>query len=54
LPNIIPHFVLLALGLRIIMIEKKYFELSLLAFLVLMILYWVYEVFDIIIPRFYL
>ena len=54
LPNIIPHFVLLALGLKIIMIEKKYFEFSLFAFLVLMILYWTYGVVDVIIPRFYL
>ncbi len=61
LPNIVPHFVLLAMGLKVITgffkskrLREKYFELSLLMFLVLMILYWSYEVFDVIIPRFYL
>ena len=61
LPNIVPHFVLLAMGLKSIwgflknkQLREKYFELSLLMFLVLMILYWSYEVFSIIIPRFYL
>jgi len=61
LPNIVPHFVLLAMGLKIVTgffrsraMRTKYFELSLLGFLALMILYWCYEVFDIIIPRFYL
>ncbi len=61
LPNIVPHFVLLAMGLKVITeffkskrLREKYFELSLLAFLVLMVLYWSYEVVDIIIPRFYL
>ncbi len=61
LPNIVPHFVLLAMGLKSILgflksrkLQEKYFELSLLMFLVLMILYWSYEVFNIIIPRFYL
>ncbi len=61
LPNIVPHFVLLAMGLKIVTgffgnkkIREKYFEFSLLVFLILMILYWCYEVFDIIIPRFYL
>ena len=61
LPNIVPHFVLLAMGLKIITgffrsktVRTKYFELSLLGFLVLMVLYWCYEVFDVIIPRFYL
>jgi hypothetical protein len=61
LPNIVPHFVLLAFGLKIVAhlfrstkIKRKYFDLSLLAFMILMILYWSYEVFDIIIPRFYL
>lgn len=61
LPNIVPHFVLLALGLKIVtgffeskQLRRKYFDLSLLALMVLMILYWSYEVFDIIIPRFYL
>jgi len=62
LPNIIPHFVLLALGLKVVMagfskrkiMQRRYFEWSLLGFLVLMMLYWTYEVVDIIIPRFYL
>jgi hypothetical protein len=62
LPNIVPHFVLLSLGLKVVMagfskrkiMQRKYFEWSLLGFLVLMMLYWTYEVVDIIIPRFYL
>ncbi len=62
LPNIVPHFVLLALGLKVPAIifsknktiQRKYFEGSLLGFLILMILYWTYEVVNIIIPRFYL
>ena len=61
LPNVVPHFILLALGLKVITgffglnkFAKRYFELSLLLFLIIMILYWSYEVFDIIIPRFYL
>ncbi len=61
LPNIVPHFVLLAMGLKIVTgffkskrLRERYFELSLLVFLVLMILYWSYEVFDVVIPRFYL
>ncbi len=61
LPSIVPHFVLLAMGLKSVWgflknkrLREKYFELSLLAFLVLMILYWSYEVADVIIPRFYL
>jgi hypothetical protein len=61
LPNIVPHFVLLAFGLKVVThlfrstkIKRKYFDLSLLAFMILMILYWSYEIFDIIIPRFYL
>ncbi len=54
LPNIVPHFVLLAMGLKIVTgfskskkMRNKYFELSLLGFLILMILYWCYEVFDV-------
>ena len=61
LPNIVPHFVLLTMGLKVITgffrskrLQKKYFESSLLVLLVIMILYWSYEVFDVIIPRFYL
>lgn len=61
LPNIVPHFVLLAMGLRVVAgffenkrLREKYFELSLLVLLIIMILYWSYEVFDVVIPRFYL
>ena len=61
LPNVVPHFVLLAIGLKVIVgfarskvLRERYFELSLLGFLVLMILYWCYEAVNIIIPRFYL
>ncbi len=62
LPNIVPHFVTLAIGLNILIKgfvknkinQKNYFELVLLAFLILMVLYWTYEVIDVIIPRFYL
>jgi hypothetical protein len=61
LPNIVPHFVLLGIGLKIVtglLVERKikdrYFEWSLLLFLVVMVLYWSYEVINIIIPRFYL
>jgi hypothetical protein len=61
LPNIVPHFILLAMGLKVVTglvrskkTREKYFEFSLLLFLVIMILYWVYEVIGIIIPRYYL
>jgi hypothetical protein len=61
LPNIVPHFILLAMGLKVVTglvrskkTREKYFEFSLLLFLVIMILYWVYEVIGINIPRYYL
>jgi len=60
-PNIIPHFILVGWGLKSLVnfiwreeLRRGYFALILSLFLVLMICYWFYEVWDIIIPRYYL
>jgi hypothetical protein len=61
LPNIISHFAILVFGWKVWLNcffsaekRKKYMLRGLMAFVLLMILYWSYEVFIVIIPEYYL
>lgn len=54
LPNIIPHILLIVTGLGFFTRNKKQFDILLKTLLVLMILYSLYAMIDIIIPRYYL
>lgn len=54
LPSIIPHIALVFLGLGTILKQKKYFDISLLVWLVLMFSFSMYEIFNLILPRYYL
>ncbi len=54
LPNIIPHIILMVTGLGYFTRNKKQFDTLLKVLLILMILFSLYAMFDIIIPRYYL
>lgn len=54
LPNIVSHLILVFVGLGVIFKKREYFENSLLLGLIFMMSFCFYEIFNIIIPRYYL
>jgi hypothetical protein len=54
LPNIVSHLIIVFVGLGVIFKKKEYFERSLLFGLILISSFYFYEIFNIIIPRYYL
>lgn len=54
LPNLLPHLLLVAIGLGAWLRREKYLENALVGFLIWLVIFSLYQIFDLILPRFYL